>query len=30
MHVTPGRKEVVEQISDIILKRIEGDYLKRQ
>jgi len=30
MHVTPGRKEVVEQISDIILIRIEGDYLKRQ
>ena len=30
VHVTPGRKEVVKQISDIILNRIEGDFLKRQ
>ena len=30
MHVTPGRKEVVEQISDIIINRIEGDFLKRR
>jgi hypothetical protein len=29
-HVTPGRKEIVEQISNIILSRIEGDFLKRR
>lgn len=29
-HVTPGRREIVEQISNIILNRIEGEFLKRR
>jgi len=29
-HVTPGRREVVDQISNIILNRIEGEFLKRR
>lgn len=29
-HVTPGRREVVDQLSNIIVKRIESDFLKRR
>ena len=29
VHVTPGRKEIVEQISDIVLNRMETEFLKR-
>lgn len=30
VHVTPGRKEIVEQISDIVLNRMEDEFLKRR
>ena len=30
MHVTPGRKEIVKQISDIVLNRMETEFMNRR